>query len=76
MCSGGSWVTCWRASAQREACRKQALAEGLRRPQSFVSKIEGGQRRLEVIELLELATVMDVDVGEFVTQSPDDVGKP
>ena len=31
------------------------LAIRLRRPQSFVSKVESGERRLDVVELLEFA---------------------
>jgi transcriptional regulator with XRE-family HTH domain len=37
------------------------LAERLGRPQSFVSKVEGGDRRLDVIEFLQITTALNVD---------------
>jgi ribosome-binding protein aMBF1 (putative translation factor) len=37
------------------------LAERLSRPQSFVSKYERGERRLDVVEFLEVARAMGVD---------------
>jgi transcriptional regulator with XRE-family HTH domain len=37
------------------------LAERLGRPQSFVSKVEGGDRRLDVIEFLQIITALNVD---------------
>ncbi|MGB8421631.1 helix-turn-helix domain-containing protein [Paraburkholderia sp.] len=36
------------------------LASRLGRPQSFVAKIEIGERRLDVIEFLELARILGV----------------
>ena len=36
------------------------LAELLGRPQSFVSKVEGGDRRLDVIEFLQIITALNV----------------
>jgi ribosome-binding protein aMBF1 (putative translation factor) len=37
------------------------LAERLSRPQSFVSKYERGERRLDVVEFLEVARAIGVD---------------
>lgn len=36
------------------------LAERLKRPQSFVSKYESGERRLDVIEFLEVCKALEV----------------
>ncbi len=36
------------------------VATKLRRPQSFVSALESGERRIDVIELYELAKLYDV----------------
>ncbi|WP_318528217.1 hypothetical protein [Mesorhizobium sp. J8] len=33
----------------------------LGRPQSFVAKYEGGERRLDVIEFLDVAAALDAD---------------
>lgn len=52
--------------------RKQAgltqveLSERLSRPQSFVSKYERGERRLDVIEFFEVARAMGVDPLDFL----------
>jgi transcriptional regulator with XRE-family HTH domain len=41
-----------------EAALTQAeVADRIKRPQSFVSKIESGERRVDVVELSELARV-------------------
>ncbi len=43
-----------------------ALAKKLGRPQSFVSKFERGERRLDVIEFLEVAKALGVDPARII----------
>jgi hypothetical protein len=43
-----------------------ALAKKLGRPQSFVSKFERGERRLDVIEFLEVAKALSVDPARMI----------
>lgn len=42
------------------------VATALKRPQSFVAKYEGGERRLDVIELIEVCEVIGLEVVEVV----------
>jgi transcriptional regulator with XRE-family HTH domain len=44
------------------------VAEQLRVPQSFVSKYESGERRLDVIELGHVAQVLDTSVKAILEQ--------
>ena len=40
---------------------QHALAHRLKKPQSFVAKYEGGERRLDVVEFVAIARALDVD---------------
>jgi transcriptional regulator with XRE-family HTH domain len=42
------------------------LAKKLRRPQSYVSKYERGDRRLDVIEFLEIARAIGFDPNDVL----------
>jgi transcriptional regulator with XRE-family HTH domain len=54
--------------ARRTARLTQAeLAKKLRRPQSFVSKYERGQRRLDVVEFLDVARVLKLNPAAFLS---------
>jgi transcriptional regulator with XRE-family HTH domain len=44
------------------------LAAALGRPQSFIAKVERGERRLEIIEFGDLARALGIDPGELLTQ--------
>jgi transcriptional regulator with XRE-family HTH domain len=40
---------------------QHTLARRLKRPQSFVAKYEGGERRLDVVEFITVARALDAD---------------
>jgi len=42
------------------------VAEKLGRSQSFVSKYEHGERRLDLLEFLEVAEALDINVSRFL----------
>lgn len=45
-----------------------ALAAKLGKPQSYVSKYERGERRVDVVELLEIADALGVDAAALVAE--------
>ena len=54
--------------------RQQALAKELGRPQSFIAKYEGGERRIDVVEYIAIARALGADpvklFRDFVTEKP------
>ena len=55
----------WRAKAA--GLTQHALARCLKKPQSFVAKYEGGERRLDVVEFITVARALDVDPLKLMT---------
>lgn len=55
-----------RAERLRMGMSQIELARTLRRNQSFVSKIESGERRLDIVELLEVLRVIGVEPIRFI----------
>jgi len=51
---------------KRAGLTQAALATRLDRPQSFVSKYELGERRIDVIELLEIAKALEIEPERFI----------
>ena len=49
------------AARKRQGLTQQALAGLLGKPQSFVSKYESGERRLDVVEFIQIAKVLGED---------------
>jgi len=59
---------------RREAGLPQVeVAKRLGKPQSFVSKYESGERRLDVLELRELCRALEVDFVEFAQRLDDEL---
>ena len=48
--------------------RQADLAEKLGVPQSFISKIESGERRTDLIELREICVALGSNLREFINE--------
>jgi Helix-turn-helix len=46
---------------QNAGLTQHELAKRLRRPQSFVAKYEGGERRVDVVEFIEICKAIEAD---------------
>jgi transcriptional regulator with XRE-family HTH domain len=59
--------------AAREAAEltQRDLAARLKRPHSFIGRIESGERRIDVIEFIELARVLEVDPRQLFARVLD-----
>lgn len=56
-------------AARKDANLTQAsVAKAIQKPQSFVAKYENGERRLDVIEFLQISRVIGVDPCEILRQ--------
>lgn len=49
------------AARRRAGLTQDSVSKRLKRPQSFVAKYEGGERRLDVIEFIAIAEALDAD---------------
>jgi len=56
---------------ERAGLTQRDLAARLKRPHSFIGRIEAGERRIDVIEFIEIARVMDIDPRELFAQVLD-----
>jgi len=57
------------ASAREKAgLTQQELADRLGKPQSFVAKYEGGERRIDVIEFVAISRALDLDPARAVKE--------
>lgn len=50
-----------RRARKEAALTQEQVAKRLKRPQSFVAKYENGERRLDVVEFVEIARKIGVD---------------
>ena len=55
-----------RVAREETGLTQVEVAKRLGRPQSFVSKCESGERRVDVVELEELAAIYEKPIGFFL----------
>ncbi len=61
----------WRllvAERKKAGLSQQKLAKILKEHQSFVARLESGQRRIDVVEFLELAEIIGFDPARALTK--------
>jgi len=56
------------SAREKSGLTQVQIAERLGKPQSFISKYERGERRLDFPEFIELADVLGIDVADFVNR--------
>ncbi|WP_417850264.1 helix-turn-helix domain-containing protein [Thalassoglobus sp.] len=54
-----------RETRSRAGLRQEDVAIQLNRPQSFVSKYESGERRLDILELYDVCEVLGIKLSDF-----------
>ncbi|WP_349322950.1 helix-turn-helix transcriptional regulator [Asticcacaulis sp. MM231] len=50
------------------------LAKAWKRHQSIIAKVETGQRRLELIEFIDLCVILDIDPAPLIAQIHNTMG--
>lgn len=54
------------AARKRAGLTQQELANRLKRPQSFVAKYEGGERRIDVIEFIAICRALGANPAKLI----------
>ncbi|WP_217705714.1 helix-turn-helix domain-containing protein [Peristeroidobacter soli] len=54
------------AAREKAGLTQQQLADRLGKPQSFISKYEGGERRIDVIEFIAIADALNLDASRAI----------
>ena len=63
------------AARKTAGLSQHELARKLDKPQSYVSKYERGERRLDVIEFLEIANLLSLNTFSLFQELQSDSGK-
>lgn len=62
-----------RSARRRAGMTQQQLAEATGQTQSFVSKCERGERRVDVVELGRFCTALGLSLSEFAAELEQDI---
>ena len=57
-----------RKARKNAGLTQQEVADLLGKPQSFVAKYEGGERRLDVVEFIEVAQAIGADARRLISK--------
>jgi transcriptional regulator with XRE-family HTH domain len=68
-------ITLLTAAREKAGLTQQQLADRLGKPQSFVAKYEGGERRIDVIEFLAIARALEFDPARAVREMAAKYGR-
>jgi transcriptional regulator with XRE-family HTH domain len=56
------------AAREKAGMTQQQLADRLGKPQSFISKYEGGERRIDVIEFIAISEALQMDASRAIRE--------
>lgn len=59
-------IAALKQARKAQGITQMQLAEALGRPQSFIAKIESGERRLDVVEFVHLARLVGLNVEDVL----------
>ena len=65
------FLSCLRAARLEAVLTQEQVGHQLKRPQSYVSKCESGERRVDVVELEQFAKLYDRPFSYFLPRSSD-----
>ncbi|TNL08605.1 XRE family transcriptional regulator [Kosakonia cowanii] len=61
-------IAALKQARKAQGITQMQLAEALGRPQSFIAKIESGERRLDVVEFVHLARLVGLTVEDVLKE--------
>lgn len=64
-------ISALRNSRLEQGLTQTTLAKALGKPQSFIAKVENGERRLDVVEFIHLAKLLSIDPASVIKKVMD-----
>lgn len=59
-------ISALRNARLEQGLTQTTLAKALGKPQSFIAKVENGERRLDVVEFIHLAKLLSIDPATVI----------
>ncbi|KAA1051713.1 helix-turn-helix domain-containing protein [Pseudocitrobacter sp. 73] len=64
-------ISTLRNSRLEQGVTQTTLAKAFGKPQSFIAKVENGERRLDVVEFIHLAKLLSIDPASVIKKVMD-----